>query len=640
MTTKKRKNPSLLDARGLFSAEAVEWIAHQPHAVLLESTLADGTNQRSFLFLKPRRVLKATSLETIERRLRDVQSALDDGYYVAGFVCYEAGYVFEPLLKRECSLQLPFVWFGVYDEPIIFNRSTQRFEKGKQRAALIEAHLREQMPTRPEKSFLPSCSLNLEEYRESLDTIRQYIEEGDTYQVNYTMTLKFPWTASAGLLYRKLTAAQRVGYSAMVSLGDRKLLSVSPELFFRIEKNRITMKPMKGTIARGRTLEEDRVRIEELQHSEKNRAENLMIVDLLRNDLGRIARTGSVNVGRSFEIERYETLFQATSTITAELKKTVGVPELFQSLFPSGSVTGAPKIRTMQIIQELEREPRGIYTGAIGFFSPKKQAVFNVAIRTVVLDERRRRAEMGVGSGIVHDSIPEDEYQECLLKAKFLTESPAGFELIETMRWTPGRSFFLLREHLGRLERSAEYFGFPFVRKEFTLFLKRYETILRRESKKKLSFRVRLAMNGEGKFKAVHFRLEPPEKNLYVLLSSQRANSSDRFLFHKTTNRFLYDKELERTILKGYFDVIFLNEQNQVTEGARSNILIKKQGQWLTPPLSCGLLPGTYREHLLRSKKYSVQEQILTLEDLMNADEVYVCNAVRGMMQVRIDGLS
>ncbi len=639
MAKKKSKTVSLLDARGLYSSEAIEWIAHQPNAVLLETTLADPLNQRTFLFLKPRRVIKATSVESIERRLRDVQSALDDGYYAAGFVCYEAGYAFEPILKRECSPQLPFVWFGVYNDPIIFNRTTQRFEKGKKEAARIAAHLRKQIPPGTEKSVLLSASEDLEQYRESLNAIRQYIEEGDTYQVNYTMKLRFPWNASAGLLYRKLTAAQRVGYSALVSLTDRKLLSVSPELFFRVEKSRITMKPMKGTIARGRTLAEDRERIEELQRSEKNRAENLMIVDLLRNDIGRIAKTGSVNVGRSFEIERYETVFQATSTITAELKNKMGVPELFQSLFPSGSITGAPKIRTMQIIQELEREPRGVYTGAIGFFSPKKQAVFNVAIRTVVLDERRGRAEMGVGGGIVHDSVPDDEYQECLLKAKFLTESTAEFELIETMRWNPAKSFFLLKEHLRRLERSAEYFGYPFDRKKLTSFLKRYERLLRRESKKKFSFRVRLTMSSEGIFHAAHFRLEPPEKNQYVFLSNQRTNSSDRFLFHKTTRRLLYDRELERTILKGYFDVIFVNEQNQVTEGARSNILVKKEGQLLTPSVSCGLLPGIYREHLLGSKKYSVREKILTLDDLKSADEVYVCNAVRGMMQVRIDGL-
>lgn len=639
MAARQTMHTGIIDTSGAFTSAFIEWLSKQPNAVMLETSLRDSENQKSYIFLKPESIIKATSLEKIEGALTQAQDALNDGYYVAGFLTYEAGYAFENVLQQDIHSALPLVWFGVYKQPLLYHHKKKKFEEGKKQVARIVSALRESSSMPEVPRIDPKLSIRFHDYQKAIERIKEYILEGDTYQVNYTFKLKFALPDSPAALYQQLRLSQRVGYSAFISLKGYKILSISPELFFRIDGNRITLKPMKGTASRGRMLEEDRRRIEELRSSEKNRAENLMIVDMLRNDVGKIAQTGSVKVARFFDIERYDTLFQATSTIEAKLRSKVGVLDLMKSLFPSGSVTGAPKIRTMQIIRELEREPRGLYTGSVGFLAPKKKAVFSVAIRTVVLDLKKQRGEMGVGSGIVHDSDIESEYQECLLKAKFLTEPPTEFQLFETMRWEPRRGFLLLKEHLKRLERSAEYFAFHYERRRLISFLKDFERGLRKESGKKHSFRVRLTMGRDGKFSAAHFCLERTEGVQHVKLSGRRTNSSDRFLFHKTTNRRMYDEELERAVLKGYFDVLFLNEHGQLTEGARSNIFLKKGETLFTPPVSCGVLAGTYREHLLRSKKYDAEEKILTLDNLKTADEIYVCNAVRGLVKVQVDGL-
>lgn len=636
MPGKQNTTPALFDREGLVSPVAVQWLFRRPNSILLESSLVDRGNKHTYLFTEPVEVIKASSLAQVEQALRKVDEAVQSGRYVAGFLCYEAGYAFENVLRTEVTSEVPLVWFGVFKQPIVYDRLRRRVVEGHKQVKQIEEELQRFRGEENHTELSPIPSLSQEEYRTAVSSIKQYILEGDTYQVNYTFKLKFPWF-SASSLYCRLRNAQRVGYSAFLSLRRFNLLSLSPELFFRVDGTRITLKPMKGTAARGRTLEEDAVRKKELQMSDKNRAENLMIVDMLRNDVGRIAQTGSVKVARFFDIERYETVFQATSTIEARLKKDIHFSEIIRSLFPSGSVTGAPKIRTMQIIRELEKEPRGIYTGSVGFIAPQKRAVFSVAIRTLVLDKKSGMGEMGVGSGIVHDSEIDDEYRECLLKSRFLTESPSDFELIETMRWEPGRGFLLQRLHERRLQRSAEYFGFPYHPNVLRSTLKKYDALLRKESKRRQSFRVRLTLGRNGIISLSHARLEPTVGDQHVRLSEKRTDSSNRFLFHKTTNRRLYDEELERAVLRGYFDVLFLNEKGELTEGARTNLVVRKGGEYLTPPVSCGLLAGVYRESLLRSKKYAVKECILTLDDLKAADEVFVCNAVRGMVNVIVD---
>ncbi|RIK69991.1 hypothetical protein DCC62_23300 [candidate division KSB1 bacterium] len=329
-----------------FPSAFIHWLANQPNALFLETTRRDDDNFHSYLFLDPAAVIQCHDLDQVEASLAEIDRALKQGYYAAGFLAYEAGYAFEQRLHFPVATTFPLLWFGVYDSPIIYNHRLRAFENGEQEIARIS----QQIPVQKNmvsSGEIPDIFFNLseKEYQDAITRIKEYIAAGDTYQVNFTFKLKFDWPHSPADLYCRLRDNQRVSYAALLSLADHAILSFSPELFFRCEENRITLKPMKGTARRGRTLDEDEHQQKWLKNSAKNRAENLMIVDLLRNDVGRVTQTGTVHVPRFFEIERYETVQQATSTITAELKHEITVLELMRCLFPSGSITGAPKIR-------------------------------------------------------------------------------------------------------------------------------------------------------------------------------------------------------------------------------------------------------------------------------------------------------
>jgi para-aminobenzoate synthetase/4-amino-4-deoxychorismate lyase len=345
-----------------------------------------------------------------------------------------------------------------------------------------------------------------------------------------------------------------------------------------------------------------------------------MIVDLLRNDLGRLCEFGSVRVDQLCAVERYETLFQMTSQISGTLRSGVRPRDLFASLFPCGSITGAPKHRTMQIIHELERGPRGVYTGAIGFFSPQREAVFSVPIRTVVLEGQS--GTMGVGSGIVIDSQADDEFRECLLKSEFLTQREESFQLIESLLWQDG--YPLLALHLERLESSARYFGFAFER---SAILSALDATARQLSGARS--KVRLLLDRTGAISVTHSLVAESKGPGKIKISDLRVASTDRFLRHKTTRRRLYEQQYEQARREGFDEVLFRNEHGELTEGAISNLFIEKDGQWLSPPLSCGLLPGVYRRHLLETLPHAT-ERVLRMEDLASADAIYLCNAVRG----------
>jgi para-aminobenzoate synthetase/4-amino-4-deoxychorismate lyase len=428
-------------------------------------------------------------------------------------------------------------------------------------------------------------------------------------------------------LFAALLNSQPVPYSAFLHGGNCQILSLSPEMFFRVKDRRIVTRPMKGTARRGADLMEDESIAHSLQNDLKNRSENVMIVDLMRNDLGRICKYGSVCVDQLFTVERYETLFQMTSQISGTLRPGVRFSDIFASLFPCGSVTGAPKHRTMEIIQELERGPRGVYTGAIGFFSPAREAVFSVPIRTVVLENNC--GAMGVGSGIVIDSQAEEEYRECLLKCEFLTRGEESFQLLESILWNDGYSFLPL--HLERMESSAVYFGFNFDRTSILNALA--------DAEKQLAYgaqtKVRVLLERCGAVKIMHTPVEEQTGSGAVIISTIRVSSSDRFLRHKTTRRQLYDEQYQQALRQGYDDAIFLNERGEVTECSRNNVFIEKDGQWFTPPVDCGLLPGIYRRHLLETKPAAAKKR-LQREDLASADAVYICNAVRGCRRVTV----
>ncbi len=418
---------------------------------------------------------------------------------------------------------------------------------------------------------------------------------------------------------------QSVSYSAFIRFKNWDVLSLSPELFFRRDKNKLIAKPMKGTIKRGVDNSDDIAKSCELYNSIKNRAENVMIVDLLRNDIGKISRIGSVKVNKLYEIEKYETLFQMTSTIESQLKNDTSWSKLIKSIFPSGSVTGAPKINTMRIIDKLEKESRGIYTGSIGYITPDDCGVFNVAIRTVVINKAQRCGEMGIGSGIVYDSSAETEFDECILKANFLTSKYIDFQLIETIL-LQDHKYYLLDLHLKRLKGSSEYFGFRYNEEEIIKALN--------DNCSKEKYRVRLLLSKNGKITIMKTKLDEIDPGTKIVTFSDiKIDPNNIFCYHKTTNRGLYDQELKKAREKGYFDVLFINNRDEVTEGAISNIVIRDKDIYYTPPVKSGLLKGVFRQHLFESN-FPIAEKVLRKEDIMNSKNIYLINSVRGMVEV------
>ncbi len=392
-------------------------------------------------------------------------------------------------------------------------------------------------------------------------------------------------------------------------------------------KRRITTQPMKGTARRGRTTAEDREIADRLASDPKNCAENVMIVDLIRNDLGRICAFGSVRVEKLFDVERYPTLWQMTSTVTGELRPDIGYEEIFRALFPCGSITGAPKIRAMQLIAQIEDSPRGIYTGAIGFFS-QEQTVFNVAIRTLVLENGK--ASMGVGGGIVIDSEPSAEFRECQLKAEFLTRSPEPFSLIESMLWNGG--YPLIDLHLDRLADSADYFGFECDKVAIRAALLGEATRFPDQRPRK----VRLLLDCDGAVRIEAEIIPDLSSAGPAFASASPPNALTQTIAFSSTRlqiASLYDSAFAAASSAGFADALFFNTRGELTEGAISNVFIEEGGHWYTPPLSCGVLPGVYRRYLLESRP-EIEEKILTLDDVKSADAVYICNAVRGLRRV------
>ncbi|UCG34624.1 MAG: aminodeoxychorismate synthase component I [Candidatus Omnitrophota bacterium] len=582
--------------------------------VFLESALIDKENHSSLLFTDFSDILTFHHHDDPHLFFNKVQDYLAKGYWACGYFDYEFGYFLDPALKelRDKS-EAPLAWVGMSRPPHIIRHKDLKNNLEKENTNLSYSV----------KNIHPNISER--EYAGCIQKIKEHLEEGFSYQVNYTFKMKFDFEGDILDFYLNLRRAQPTPYLALINTGNQKILSFSPELFFRINGKQIITRPMKGTAWRGLTPQEDLTKRDGFAKSEKIRAENVMIVDLLRNDLGRVSQR--VWVPKLFEIEKYHTLFQMTSTIQAELKNDLSLFDIFSSLFPSGSVTGAPKIKTMQIIKELEKEPRGVYTGAIGYISPNRDACFNVAIRTISLNQDK--AELGIGGGIVYDSLKESEYCEALLKASFLTRKFPPFKLIESILWTPSKGYYLLELHLARLKRSGEYFSIPLDINKVEKSLKELATNFKGE---KVKVRVLVGRNGEILIEEE--RLADICQPVKVKLNTQKIDSYNCFLYHKTTNRLIYDCQRQKALEEGFFDVIFLNTREELSEGAITNIFLSKQGILYTPKLSCGLLPGVLREHLLSEGK--VRECTLYLKDLKEADKVYIGNSVRGLLEVEV----
>jgi para-aminobenzoate synthetase/4-amino-4-deoxychorismate lyase len=577
--------------------------------VLLESYAARGETS-SYAFAGCVEVIEAHAHAEVLPSLRRVETAVASGLHAAGFLAYEAAPGLDPDLAVRTAGEFPFLWFGLF----------------RKRVPVFPGALCADAPPCATSGWAPSLAPR--RYAALINRIRELISAGDTYQVNFTLRERFHLSGSPLALYRDLCRSQPAPYCAFIDTGRFSVASASPELFFRLDGDILTTRPMKGTARRGRWPEEDEAAKEELRRSDKERAENLMIVDLLRNDLGKVAQTGSVEVNALFEVEPFPTVHQMTSTITARLREGVGFPELFRALFPCGSVTGAPKRRTMEIIASLEDSPRGIYTGCIGYISPGREAVFSVAIRTAVIDTATGTGELGIGSGITWDSRPAAEYDECLAKARFAREPFPEFQLIESLLFTPGEGYFLLDRHLGRMAASASRFGFAFGPDAAR------DRLLALGADLDVRQKVRLLLSRDGTLHAEAAPIDVQEGDtpLAVAFAGGEVDSRDPLLYHKTTWRTLYSEELRRH--PDCADVIFCNERGEVTEGTYHNVVARIGDVLVTPPVTCGLLPGVFREELLAGG--AIREQVLTREDFAAADEIYLINSVRRWRRARL----
>ncbi len=649
----------------------------------------------------PERVIAAYTLDGVRPALREVEAAARDGYYAVGYVSYEASPAFDPALRVHAHPRLPLVWFGLLPPSAVEAGAGHRRELEQSAGAVTHPYtLGTWEPMTPRA-----------DYDHAIARVHAAIARGDTYQANYTMRLHTTFAGEDVAFFRRLRVAQQPSYNAYLNIGQYRILSVSPELFIHWQKGQLTTKPMKGTVRRGYTTAEDRELAEWLATSEKNRAENVMIVDLLRNDLSRVAQLGTVRVPRLFEIETYPTVFQMTSTVTATPRPALTLEELFTAMFPCGSVTGAPKVSTMRLLQELESTPREVYCGAIGVVCPDGEALFNVAIRTVWLDMEAGTAEYGVGGGITWDSVAAAEYDEALAKAAVLGATAPDFELLETLRLENG-DYFLLERHLARLAESAAYFGFAWdeavVRERLEVEKRRtqdagrindnderHNTEVQRngdtENGKRDgrggssepipsemnpltrpplethpetdAYRVRILLSKDGTIRTESTPLDTPfsptpegvgqEVSVYPLSIMERGQGGEvpasrvlrpavlhatptfhhnRFLYHKTTHRTLYEQA--RAAHTDAWDVLLWNEAGELMEFTIGNVVLELEGQRYTPPMSSGLLPGTFRADLLEQGE--IQERVLRIEDLERAERVWLINSVRGWVEVTV----
>lgn len=540
------------------------------------------------LFENPLEIIKAFDGQELPECFQKIEK-LREKYYLAGYVRYEAKDAF---LGKDIKSDLPLLYFEVFDRYKDFE-----FSCGGQ------------------PDFKASPAISYAEYSSALRQIKNEIAAGNTYEVNYTYDWNVDYTGDELFFYKYLLQNQKTPYNAFFSNKYETVMSFSPELFFEIDGRHILTKPMKGTVKRGETLEKDRENIAFLKNDIKNRAENVMIVDLLRNDLGRIAKTGSVKVSRLFDIETHKTLHQMTSQIEAELLDNVSLYDIFKAIFPCGSITGAPKISTMNIIDRIEQGRRNVYCGAIGFLSPQKN-VFSVPIRILQKTKNQVTYKFRTGGAIVWDSDIKEEWEETFVKAAFLKQE---FSLIETIK-VQNRAMFLKEEHLKRLKESAEKLGFKFNKELYTI-----------EPEQDGIMRIILHKNGEY---GIQYKPYLRTTVNQIELSERILDSNNEFLRHKTTYKPWYEESYKKIQREEIYDEIFFNERGELCEGARTNILLEIDGKFYTPPLSSGLLNGILRQNLLDSGV--CEERILYKSDLLNAGNIYCINSVRGIKRVEL----
>ena len=555
-----------------------------------------------YTFTQPIRELKTRDLAEVADLLAQVESYQEQGYYVVGYVSYEAAPAFEEKLAVHKAPLLAeyLLYFTVHD----------RVETSP-------------IPLTYEEVDLPSKwreQTSAEDYKKAISQIHHHLRQGDTYQVNYTVQLKQDLSVNPFAIYNRMVVEQEAGYNAYVEHDEMAVISMSPELFFEQNDRELTTRPMKGTTQRGVADQDDLDQASWLEQDPKNRSENMMIVDLLRNDMNRISEVGSEHVERLCQVEQYSTVWQMTSTIKSQLRSDVDLVEIFRSLFPCGSITGAPKIATMEIIKNLEPQPRGVYCGTIGLLLPNGRRIFNVAIRTIQLHQGK--AIYGVGGGITWDSTWESEYREVHQKAAVLYRKQARFQLITTGKISQKQLLFE-EQHLERLRKASRYFAYPFDPEE--LRQKIEEECQACDSHQ--DYRLRITLSKSGEMELSRQILSPLSPSFCkAKLCLQEADLQQAFTYFKTTHR--------PHLSLGKQESIYHNAAGELLETSIGNLVLKIAGKLYTPPTSLGILPGIYRQHLLETGQ--VKEKIMTLEDLNQAEAIYGCNAVRGLYELEV----
>ena len=559
------------------------------------------------LYREPRRVVVAHELEEVGPALEQVRAAVATGAHAAGWLAYEAGHAFDPKLTASFRAPSgPLLSFGLYDRVETPDLATL-------------------LPS-PEGAFAgtPHPRIAQAAYEASVGQVGEHLFAGDFYQVNLTFGSDVAVAGDPLALYARLRRSSAAGWGGVILDEERAILSLSPEQFFTIRAGVIEALPMKGTAPRRADPAKDAAEAVALAADPKQRAENLMIVDLMRNDLARVAETGSVAVPELFAVQTYPTLHQMVSRITARLRDGLDGVDVLRTIFPCGSVTGAPKIAAIEALRRLEPEPRGAYTGSMGWIEPGGDAAFNVMIRTLEWQRGATRAKLGLGSGLVVDSKSRDEWAECLLKGVFVQAQRQSFDLIETMRFDPQEGISELERHLDRLAASSKELDFRFDRHGARNELQA-ATFGRKDQAM-----VRLLLSPTGTMAIqVKRREKSPAAPVRVALRPLPVEAGDFRLRHKTTDRRFYDRARQED---GAYETIFVDGEGKLTEGSRTSIFVERGGKLLTPPASRGLIPGILRATLIDEGR--AVEAELTPADLEGG--FFVGNIVRGLIPARL----
>jgi para-aminobenzoate synthetase/4-amino-4-deoxychorismate lyase len=600
---------------------------------LLDDVKSSREHPSSRLYEHVKHAWRVDHASELENCFAQMQAALDHGDYLVTLFSYELGYYFQGI---PCK----------YGEHLPLIRAWSFTGVNKCSKEEVDHWLADVLAKEDQVVGVMNLrdSITSEHFNRDITRIQEWIRSGDTYQINHSYRITGEAYGSQLALYAQLRERQPGRYGAYLEDGSDIVLSQSPELFIKRTNGIFEAQPMKGT-ADARQFAPS-----ELSNDPKNQAENVMIVDLLRNDLGRISEPGSVTVPALFEVNRHGNVLQMTSTVQAKARPQLSMVEILRAVFPCGSVTGAPKKRSMEIIQDLEDSPRNWYCGALGWFDPNGDFALSVPIRTLQVqrdsDSSTAQFVLGVGAGITIDSDPIAEYEECQIKAAFLSSLPSGVGLFETIRFHAEdgvKRIALYREHLDRLSHSAKALRIPLDINAASALLEQSAIHLPTRS----AYRVRLNLSRLGELSISSAVLDDLPSSVQVFWAheilegathSLRMQSNNPLLLHKSTQRNVYDLAWQKAVSLGGFDALFINERGELTEGGRTSIFVRppNSGEWLTPPLSAGVLPGVMRSSILRNPALKTREANLTIDDVIGANEIMLSNALRGMIKAHL----